>query len=81
MVRKPKKVGETLQKEKEIDVELLKKVFYAKLNTYSDLKEKVKNSVLPFVHYYVMHGRKILPTSHWNGELWNVVREEIGKNI
>lgn len=76
-----KKVGETLQREKEIDAELLKKVFYAKLNSYPDLKEKVKNSTLSFVHYYVMHGRKILPESHWNGELWNVVRKEIQQSI
>jgi hypothetical protein len=72
-----KRVGESLQKEKEIGSELLKKIFYAKLNTYSDLKEKVKSSFLPFVHYYVMHGKRILPSSHWTGELWNVIREEI----
>lgn len=72
-----KKVGQSLQKEREITPDILKQVFYAKLNAHPELKQQVKNSTLPFVHYYVMYGKKIFTDSHWTGELWSEIRKEL----
>jgi len=72
--RKLPKVGEPPNKR------LLKIAYKAKLHFNPLLKRRLKESTLPFTHYYV-YGDKVVCQKEflWTAELWDEIRKELNE--
>lgn len=71
-----KKEGKQYPRVFEVTPDILREVYKLKVACNPQIKEMLKESHLPFTHYYE-YGSKIVETDwQWTGELWNEIREE-----
>jgi predicted NAD-dependent protein-ADP-ribosyltransferase YbiA (DUF1768 family) len=84
-----KKLGREIVGERfdELDTSLwfqtkILKAFYAKIEAHPQIAELLKDSTLPFQHYYVFVGRKVEPTSHkWQLKYWERIRRQLKEGV
>ena len=56
----------------------IKNAFCAKLNYHPEIKELLRESILPFAHYYVFNGKVINSSSHnWQVVFWEKMRTKL----
>ena len=75
---KAKQVGRQFVVVKNVEKNVLKSVYYAKLEYNPDIKRMLIKSTEQFDHYYVYDGKKVPATKWlWTAKLWEEIRAEL----
>jgi hypothetical protein len=62
-------------------IKRIKEAFALKIEQHSHIFKMLKESELPFKHYYVYNGFVVIPGHQWQVEEWEELRESIKGNL
>ena len=72
-----KKEGQKFPHVYEVKPAVLEKVYMAKLKNNLEIVKMLRNSHLPFTHFYEYDDKIVKTHWKWTGELWNKLRKEL----
>jgi len=72
-----KKEGRKFEKVQRVTPALFKKIALLKLEQHPALKEALKASTKPLVHFYEFNGQRVWPEKDFTAQIWTEIRAEL----
>lgn len=59
----------------------IRQAFWAKVKAHKNIEEMLRESILPFKHYYVYNGVKIDAGFKWQLKAWEKIRQQLKEGV